>query len=364
MTLPRIGYPRWVSFETPYADEAFFRQLLAKAVAAKASDVHLKVGQPPGARIRGDIIYFKTERIMPADTEAVARIVLNDAHLREHVEEIREHDGSYSAPGIGRFRVNVYRQRGTIAVVMRHIPSEIPSIEALGLPSVARDLSEKPNGMVLLVGAAGNGKSTSIASMIAHLNATKALHIVTIEDPIEFLHRDISSSISQREVGLDTKSFAAALRAALRQDPDVIFLGEIRDEESMEIALKAAETGHLVLTTLHTTDAGRTVNRMLALMKGDAMENRLRIAGALQGIIAQRLLPRADGRGVVLAAEVLVASHSVKETIRRPDTNPPLKALMEKGTHPYGMTTFQMTIQGLVEQGIIDEDTAREAMGQ
>src|SRR5262249_35291485 len=157
-----------------------------------------------------------------------------------------------------------------------------------------------PNGMVLLVGAAGNGKSTSIASMIAHLNATKALHIVTIEDPIEFLHRDIASSISQREVGLDTKSFAAALRAALRQDPDVIFLGEIRDEESMEIGLKAAETGHLVLTTLHTTDAVRTVNRMLALMKGDPSENRVRIAGALQGIIAQRLLPRSDGRGVAL----------------------------------------------------------------
>jgi twitching motility protein PilT len=352
-----------VSTDTPYADEAFFRQLLAKAVAAKASDVHLKVGQPPGARIRGDIIYFKTERIMPADTEAVARIVLNEPHLRDHVEEIREHDGSYSAPGIGRFRVNVYRQRGTIAVVMRHIPSEIPKIEDLGLPTVARDLVEKPNGMVLLVGAAGNGKSTSIASMIAHLNASKALHIVTIEDPIEFLHRDLSSSISQREVGLDTKSFAAALRAALRQDPDVIFLGEIRDEESMEIALKAAETGHLVLTTLHTTDAVRTVNRMLALMKGDPQENRLRIAGALQGIIAQRLLPRADGRGVVLAAEVLVASHSVKESIRRPDTNPPLKALMEKGTHPYGMTTFQMTIQALVEQGLIDDDTMREALG-
>lgn len=352
-----------MSTDTPYADEAFFRQLLAKAVAAKASDVHLKVGQPPGARIRGDIIYFKTERIMPADTEAVARIVLNEPHLRDHVEEIREHDGSYSAPGIGRFRVNVYRQRGTIAVVMRHIPSEIPKIEDLGLPTVARDLVEKPNGMVLLVGAAGNGKSTSIASMIAHLNASKALHIVTIEDPIEFLHRDLSSSISQREVGLDTKSFAAALRAALRQDPDVIFLGEIRDEESMEIALKAAETGHLVLTTLHTTDAVRTVNRMLALMKGDPQENRLRIAGALQGIIAQRLLPRADGRGVVLAAEVLVASHSVKESIRRPDTNPPLKALMEKGTHPYGMTTFQMTIQALVEQGLIDDDTMREALG-
>jgi twitching motility protein PilT len=349
---------------TPYADEGFFRQLLGKAVAAKASDIHLKVGQPPGARIRGDMIYFKTERIMPADTEAVARIVISEARLPNgDVHEIFEHDGSYSATGIGRFRVNVYRQRGTLAVVMRHIPSEIPELESLGLPEVARQLVEKPNGMVLLVGAAGNGKSTSIASMIHHLNQTRALHIVTIEDPIEFLHRDISSSISQREVGLDTKTFASALRAALRQDPDVIFLGEIRDEESMEIALKAAETGHLLLSTLHTTDTMRTVNRMLALMKGDVQENRLRIAGAIQGIIAQRLLPRADGRGLVLAAEVLVASHSVRETIRRPENNPPLKALMEKGVHPYGMQTFQMVIEQMVEQQILDDETARGALG-
>jgi twitching motility protein PilT len=349
---------------TPYADEGFFQQLLGKAVAAKASDVHLKVGQPPGARIRGDMIYFKTERIAPADTEAVARIVIAESRLPNgDVNEIFEHDGSYSAPGIGRFRVNVYRQRGTLAVVMRHIPSAIPELSSLGLPEVARQLVEKPNGMVLLVGAAGNGKSTSIASMIHHLNQTRALHIVTIEDPIEFLHRDLSSSISQREVGLDTKTFASALRAALRQDPDVIFLGEIRDEESMEIALKAAETGHLLLSTLHTTDTARTVNRMLALMKGDANENRLRIAGAIQGIIAQRLLPRADGRGLVLAAEVLVASHSVRESIRRPENNPPLKALMEKGVHPYGMQTFQMVIEQMVEQQILDDETAREALG-
>ena len=237
--------------------------------------------------------------------------------------------------------MNVYRQRGTIAVVMRFIPTDIPEMDSLGLPMpVTRELAERQNGMVLVVGAAGNGKSTSIASMVAHLNATQALHIVTVEDPIEFLHRDSMSSISQREVGLDTASFAAALRAALRQDPDVIFVGEIRDEETMEIALKAAETGHLVMATLHTSDAVRTVNRMLALMRGDVNENRMRIASCLQGIIAQRLLPRADGAGVVLASEVLVASHSVKESIRRPENNPPLKALMEKGTHPYGMRTF------------------------
>jgi twitching motility protein PilT len=345
---------------TPYADENFLRQLLSKAIAGKASDIHLKVGQPPGARIRGDIIYFKTEKITAADTEAVARQVITDPRVRDQLDELSEYDTSYAAPGIGRFRVNVYRQRGTLAVVMRFIPSEIPTVEQISLPNVARELSEKANGMVLLVGAAGNGKSTSIAAMIGHLNRTRALHIVTVEDPIEFIHEDACSSVSQREVGTDTKNFAAALRAALRQDPDVIFVGEIRDEETMEIALKAAETGHLVLATLHTTDAIRTVNRMLALMPGEQNENRVRIAAALQGIIAQRLLPRADGQGLVLALEVLVASQAVREAIRRPENNPPLKALMEKGVHPYGMQTFQMHISKLLEAGIVDDQVARE----
>jgi twitching motility protein PilT len=347
---------------SPYADEAFFRALLSKAVAGKASDVHIKVGQPPGARIRGDMVYFRTEKITADDTMAVARIVVSNPELAGRLELLQEHDTSYFASGIGRFRVNVYRQRGSLAVVMRFIPTEIPPLESLGLPlPVSRDLAEKQHGMVLVVGAAGQGKSTSLAGLIGHLNATRALHVVTVEDPIEFMHRDQMSSISQREVGLDTASFASALRAALRQDPDVIFVGEIRDEETMDIALKAAETGHLVFATLHTTDAVRTINRMLALMPGDVAENRHRIASCLQGIIAQRLLPRADGSGVVLAAEVLVASQSVKESIRKPENNPPLKALMEKGTHPYGMQTFQMVIANLLAEQVIDELVADEA---
>ena len=349
---------------SPFADEKFFLTLLAKAIAGGASDVHLKVGQPPGARIRGEIIYFRTEKITPEDTVAVAHLVISNAGVLERLSELKEYDASFTAPTIGRFRVNVYRQRGSLAVVMRFIPTDIPAMESLGLPMpVTRELAERQNGMVLVVGAAGNGKSTSIASMIAHLNSTRALHIVTVEDPIEFLHRDQMSSISQREVGIDTASFASALRSALRQDPDVIFVGEIRDEETVDIALKAAETGHVVLATLHTSDAVRTVNRMLALMRGDASENRVRIASCMQGIIAQRLLPRADGNGVVLAAEVLVASQSVKESIRRPENNPPLKSLMEKGVHPYGMQTFQMAISQLQREGAIDEATATEAMG-
>jgi twitching motility protein PilT len=345
-----------------YADENFFRALLSRAIQGKARDVHIKVGQPPGARIRGDMVYFRTDRITPEDTLAVAKWVIAKREILAHLDDLREYDTSYFAEGIGRFRVNVYRQRGSLAIVMRIIPVDIPSIEALGLPlPVTHELAEKPNGMVLVVGAAGNGKSTSIAAMIAHLNSTRALHIVTIEDPIEFLHRDQLSSISQREVGLDTASFASALRAALRQDPDVVFVGEIRDDETMEIALRAAETGHLVMATLHTTDAIRTVNRMLALMHGDPMENRARIASCLRGVIAQRLLPRADAQGVALAAEVIIASQSVRESIRRPENNPPLKSLMEKGTHPYGMQTFQMAIAGLLAQVMIDEVTAADA---
>lgn len=347
---------------SPYADENLFRALLTKAVAGKASDIHLKAGQPPGARIRGKIIYFRTERITADDTATLARFVITNPDVLAHIDQLKEYDAAYSVPGIGRFRVNVYRQRGSLAIVMRFIPYEIPELDSLGLPMpVTRDLAEKENGMVLVVGAAGNGKSTSVASMLANLNATRALHIVTVEDPIEFLHRDILSSVSQREVGIDTASFAAALRSALRQDPDVIFVGEIRDEETMEIALRAAETGHLVLATLHTSDAVRTVNRMLALLRGDPDDNRTRIASCLQGIIAQRLLARADGSGVVLAAEVLVASQSVKESIRRPENNPSLKSLMEKGTHPYGMQTFSMAVGRLFQEGIVDSSVAEAA---
>jgi len=214
------------------------------------------------------------------------------------------------------------------------------------------------------VGAAGNGKSSTLAAMVGHMNHTRPIHVVTIEDPIEFLHEDDLASISQREVGMDTPNFAVALRAALRQDPDVIQVGEIRDKETMDIALKASETGHLVLTTLHTPDVGRTVNRMLALFdQTDPGELRDRIADSLQGIIAQRLLPRKDGQGQVLAAEVLVMTGTARETIRRPEGNPPLKDVMEKGAHPYGMQTSEMHLKQLLQHNMIDKDIARAAAG-
>ncbi len=352
---------------SPYVNEAFLVQLLGKAVAAKASDVHLKVGQPPGARVRGDIVYFRSEALKAEDTEALARHVIKRAEVRDHLEALYEHDTAYEAPGVGRFRVNVYRQKGTLAIVMRAIPLQIPSFEELGAPAASQYLAERDRGLVLVVGAAGNGKSSTLAAMIAHLNHSQPLHVVTIEDPIEFLHTDDKCSISQREIGIDTGTFADALRAALRQDPDVILVGEIRDEITLDIALKAAETGHLVLSTLHTPDVSRTVNRMLALgpkgQPGAAEELRERIGDSLQGIIAQRLLPRKDGTGLVLAAEVVVATGTVREAVKRPENNPPMKELMEKGVHPYGMQTFEMHLKALVQSGALDKDVARAAAG-
>src|SRR5438067_4296702 len=348
---------------TPYEGEEYFQQILMKAVAAGASDVHLKVGQPPGARIRGDMVYFKTERLKPEDTEAMARHVIRDAEVRGDLEHLKQYDTSYAVRAGGRFRVNVYRQRATLAVVMRAIPMTIPTFEMLGAPPACKTFCEKDRGLILVVGAAGNGKSSTLAAMIGEMNRTRSLHIVTIEDPIEFLHEDVQSSISQREVGLDTDNFAIALRAALRQDPDVILVGEIRDEETMDIALKAAETGHLVLSTLHTPDVTRTVGRMLALApNANVHELRERIGDNLQGIVAQRLLPRKDNQGLVLAAEVLVATGTVREAIKRPEQNPTLKECMEKGVHPYGMQTFEMHLKQLVAQQLMDKEVARAAM--
>lgn len=346
-----------------FASEPYFRQLLGKAIQAKARDVHLKVGQPPGARVRGDLVYFRLDPITPDDTEAIARHVVADPEILANLRGLQEYDTSYAAEGIGRFRVNVYRQRGTLAIVMRFIPIDVPRLDELGAPRACWDLAQKDRGLVLCVGAAGNGKSSTLAAMIHLMNETMARHIVTIEDPIEYLHADLNSSISQREIGPDTRTFADALRAALRQDPDVIQVGEIRDAETMEIALKAAETGHLVLSTLHTPDVARTMNRIIALAGTDPDDLRDRLGDAFQGIVAQRLLPRADGQGMVLAAEVLVATGSVRETIKRPVGNPSLKELMEGGQHPYGMQTFEMHLKALVRDGLVEREVARVAIG-
>jgi len=345
----------------PYESEEFLQQLLGKAVAAGASDIHLKVGQPPGVRVSGDLVYFKTDKLGPDDTEAVAYTVLKRHISEEDFEALLEHDTSYAVGGLGRFRVNVYRQRGCYSVVLRSIPAKVPTIDELGFPHAIQDLAMRERGLVLVVGAAGNGKSTTLASMINVVNETRPHHIVTIEDPIEFIHRDKRSCVSQREVGIDTKSFASALRAALRQDPDVILVGEIRDSETMEIALQAAETGHLVLSTLHTPDVGRTVNRLLAL-SDNPIELRERIADCMQGIVAQRLVPALSG-GMTVAMEILLVTGTVREALKRPENNPPLKELMERGVTPYGMQTFQMAFRNLVKQRQISKEVAKVHLG-
>jgi twitching motility protein PilT len=350
------------SQKNPYASEAYLHQLLQKAIAAGARDVHLKVGQPPGARVRGNMVFFRVDKVRPEHTLAVAEHLIRDQQVLADLDSLREHDTSYEVNGVGRFRVNIYRQRSSLAVVMRVIPVNVPTLADLGAPAICEQLAEKDRGLILCVGAAGNGKSSTLAAMIAHMNHTLARHIVTIEDPIEYIHVDDRSSISQREIGLDTSSFASALRASLRQDPDVIQVGEIRDAETMEIALKAAETGHLVLSTLHTPDVARTMNRIISLSGGHSEDLRDRLGDALEGIIAQRLLPRAEGQGMALAAEVLVGTGSVRESIKRPQGNPSLKELMEGGSQMYGMQTFEMHIKALVREGVLDRETALGAM--
>ncbi|MBW2527199.1 MAG: PilT/PilU family type 4a pilus ATPase [Deltaproteobacteria bacterium] len=342
---------------TRYGSEDFFHQLLSKAIASGASDVHLKVGQPPGVRVSGDIVYFRVDKLTPEDTEAAAKLILGRQGTREFMEELLEYDTSYEVEGLGRFRVNIYRQRSSFAVAMRSVPLKIPTADDLGVSQAVVDLGLQERGMVLVVGAAGNGKSSTLACVVDAINDAYAKHIVTIEDPIEFIHMDKRASISQREVGLDTGNFASALRAALRQDPDVILVGEIRDSETMEIALQSAETGHLVLSTMHTPDVTRSVNRLMALSDSGA-DIRDRLADCIQGVVAQRLIPKIGG-GLVLAQEILVATGTVREAIKRPANNPPLKDLMEQGVMPYGMQTFPMALKALVTQGLVTKEVAK-----
>ena len=345
-------------------DERTFYDLLSRGAKYRASDAIFKVGQPPAFRVTGTLRYLQGDRLRPEHTQALAEIVLRQSRFRGDLRELTEFDTSYGVPGVGRYRVNVYRQRGTFAVALRSIPLDIPTFEGLGCSLVAKALAELDRGLVLVVGAAGNGKSSTLAAMIGHINQTRRLHVITIEDPIEFLHQDNLSTISQREVGVDTPDFSTALRAALRQDPDVILMGEIRDEETMDIALKASETGHLVLSTLHTPDVTRTVGRVIALAKEkDPSEVRERLSDNLKGIIAQRLLPASDGETRVLASEVLVVTGTARESIRRTEGQMPLKDVMDRGLHPYGMQTFDTALRDLVQQGRITLDVARQALG-
>ena len=333
-------------------------RLLETGVKHGASDIHFRPGAPPMYRVKKQLVPLKAEPLTPQATEMVARAVGGPLFAREDLKTVQEFDTSYSMPGVARFRVNIYRQRGSFALVLRIIPSKIPTIAELGLPPVIERIAELERGLVLVTGATGSGKSTTLAAMVDHINQTRMAHILTIEDPIEFLHVNARSSVSQRELGLDTKNFVVGLRAALRQDPDVILVGEMRDAESIDIALKASETGHVVFSTVHTTDAAKTIGRILSVFGGEEQEHvRMRLAENLQATISQRLLPRADGTGMVVAQEIMLCTGTVREAIARPGSMP-LKDLIERGRDQYGMQTFDQHLAELYRSGAITKEVA------
>jgi twitching motility protein PilT len=335
--------------------EPFLRAL----VESGGSDLHCKVGSPPRIRIDGKLRKLQTRDLTAADTEMMVREVLRD-DLATEFAQTNEADFAYSLHGVGRFRVNAFRARGAAGLVFRRVSIGAIPLDELGLPAVLGQLSLEPRGLVLVTGPTGSGKTTTLAGMIDHINANREVHIVTIEDPIEVLHFDKVAMVNQREVRVDTEDFSTALRAAMRQDPDVILVGEMRDHETVKAALAAAETGHFVLSTLHTTDAQETVNRVIDFFPPHEQKQvRLSLAGALRGVVCQRLVPRADGEGRCVAMEVAVNTGRIAEAIAEPDKTSTITTLIGEGAF-YGMQTFDQHLVALFRDGVI---TLEAAMG-
>jgi twitching motility protein PilT len=333
--------------------------LLRTATAAGASDLHLKAGSYPMMRVHGTLVPASEERRLERDdTETMVNQMLSDAQ-QEKFKERLDLDLAYSVAGLGRFRCNVFQQRGTLGFVLRVISTTIKTIDELGLPQVLKRVAEEERGLVLVTGTTGSGKSTTLAAMIDHVNNTRSAHIMTVEDPIEYLHRDHRSIVNQREVTVDTMGFASALRAALRQDPDVILVGEMRDHETVETALSAAETGHLVFSTLHTLDATETINRIIAVFPPHQQRQvRLQLASVLKAAVSQRLIPRADGLGRAAAVEVMLATPFIRDCIVDKEKTSMIPGAIAAGTSQYGMQTFDQSIFGLYERGDITLDEA------
>ena len=343
-------------------EQRTFNQLLAAAVKNGASDIHLKAGAPPALRINGSLLPVKVPALMPEDTQAIAQFILAGNRWKGDIHELRDWDTSYAVEDVGRFRCNIFRQKGNFALVLRAIPFNVPTVESLGLPPVVKAMADYERGLVLLTGVTGSGKSSTLAAIVRQINETTRAHILTIEDPIEFLHEDKLSRVTQREIGPDTGTFAQALRAALRQDPDVILVGEMRDKETIDIALKASETGHLVLSTVHTTDAAKTIGRLCDAFPADAQEPlRHRLAENLKGTISQRLLPKAQGKGRVVAAEIMVATEAIQEYITDPERTHEITDYLAKNRDVYGTQSFDQHLSELYKAGAITLDVAKAA---
>jgi len=333
--------------------------VLGAARQLGASDVHLKAGLPPVFRIKGDLRTLRDTPPLTAEVIGTFAVNLMNDKQREQFDKHHDADLSYGTSDGVRYRVNVFKQRGQTGMVLRIIPPEVPGFDKLNLPPTVQKLAEEPRGLILVTGITGSGKSTTLAAMIDHINRHNASHIVTVEDPIEFMHKDRRSVVNQREIGFDAESFAKALRAALRQDPDVILVGEMRDEETIETALHAAETGHLVLSTLHTLDAVETVNRIIGMFPPHQQgQIRLALAAVLRGIISQRLVPRADGKGMVPAVEVLVQTARTRELMEDPKRTREIRDAIANGRNPYGMMTFDQCLADLVARRLISYETA------
>jgi twitching motility protein PilT len=333
--------------------------LLKIAVENGASDLHLKVGSYPMMRLRGSLTPASEEkRLDHDDMVAIAAAVLPTGH-REKFKENHEVDLAYSVAGLGRFRCNAFQQRGTIGMIFRVIPMRVASIDDLTLPGVLKRIAAEERGLVLVTGTTGSGKSTTLAAMIDEINSTRTAHVMTVEDPIEYLHRDNRSIVNQREIGVDTHSFSHALRSALRQDPDVILVGEMRDFETIETALLAAETGHLVFSTLHTLDAAETINRIIAVFPPHQQKQiRIQLASVLKAVISQRLIPKSDGKGRAPAVEVLISTAFIRDCIMDKEKTHNIPGAIAQGTSQYGMQTFDQSIFSLFEQGLISYEEA------
>ncbi len=334
-------------------------ELLKIAYSLNASDLHIKVGSQPIIRVYGELTPLTSEsRVSQEDSMNIAFSIMTPQQS-EIFKEKKDIDLAYSIPGLGRFRCNIFVQRGTIGIVFRVIQTKIPTIDELHLPDILKKISMEQRGLILVTGTTGSGKSTTLAAMIDLINTNRTEHIMTIEDPIEYLHRDKKSIVNQREIGGDAESFSKALRQSLRQDPDVVLVGEMRDFETIQTALIAAETGHLVLSTLHTIDAAETINRIIAVFPPyQHKQVRMQLASVLKSIISMRLMPRADGKGRVPAVEVLVATETVKDCILDPDKTRAITDVIEQGAIHYGMQSFDQSLSNLLKSGLITYEEA------